>query len=62
MKHLCRHCRAPLSSEVLDLGEQPPSNAYLTADQLGQPEVKYPDATACVHKLLARSVADLHRA
>ncbi|MDA8619747.1 class I SAM-dependent methyltransferase [Luminiphilus sp.] len=42
MKHLCRHCRAPLSAEVLDLGEQPPSNAYLTADQLERPEVKYP--------------------
>lgn len=42
MKHLCRHCRAPLSAEVLNLGEHPPSNAYLTADQLDQPEVKYP--------------------
>ncbi len=42
MTYSCRHCGAPLSHEVIDLGHQPPSNAYLTADQLLQPEITYP--------------------
>lgn len=42
MTHSCRHCKALLSNEVIDLGHQPPSNAYLTADQLIKPEITYP--------------------
>jgi len=42
MSHLCRHCGSPLSHEVIDLGHQPPSNAYLTPEQLALPEVTYP--------------------
>jgi SAM-dependent methyltransferase len=42
MSHLCRHCTSPLSHEVIDLGHQPPSNAYLTPYKLGMPEVTYP--------------------
>jgi SAM-dependent methyltransferase len=42
MTYSCRHCGAPLHHEVIDLGHQPPSNAYLTADQLLKPEVTYP--------------------
>ena len=42
MTYSCRHCGAPLNHEVIDLGHQPPSNAYLTADQLLKPEVTYP--------------------
>ena len=42
MSHPCRHCGSPLSQEVIDLGHQPPSNAYLTAQQLALPEVTYP--------------------
>jgi len=38
----CRHCGSPLHHEVIDLGHQPPSNAYLSADQLGRPEITYP--------------------
>ena len=38
----CRHCRAPLQQPVIDLGHQPPSNAYLSTDQLSQPEISYP--------------------
>ena len=38
----CRHCGSLLHQEVIDLGHQPPSNAYLSADQLGQPEITYP--------------------
>jgi SAM-dependent methyltransferase len=40
--HHCRHCRSPLEHTVIDLGHQPPSNAYLRPDQLSQPEVTYP--------------------
>ena len=40
--HYCRHCSSPLTHEVINLGHQPPSNAYLTASQLDQPEITYP--------------------
>lgn len=42
MTHACRHCRSPLEHTVIDLGHQPPSNAYLTAEQLLGPEITYP--------------------
>lgn len=38
----CRHCGAPLRHVFIDLGHQPPSNAYLKAEQLHAPEVHYP--------------------
>jgi SAM-dependent methyltransferase len=38
----CRHCATPLTLDFLDLGSAPPSNAYLTADDLGRPEAVYP--------------------
>ena len=38
----CRHCRTDLRLTLIDLGESPPSNAYLTADQLSAPERSYP--------------------
>jgi len=42
MNHCCRHCGSPLSQEVIDLGHQPPSNAYLKPEQLELPEITYP--------------------
>lgn len=42
MTHACRHCGSSLDHTVIDLGHQPPSNAYLTAEQLLEPEVTYP--------------------
>lgn len=42
MTHSCRHCGAFLEHEVIDLGHQPPSNAYLTPDKLLLPETTYP--------------------
>jgi SAM-dependent methyltransferase len=42
MTHACRHCRSPLEHTVIDLGHQPPSNAYLTADKLLGSEITYP--------------------
>jgi len=38
----CRHCGSLLEHTVIDLGHQPPSNAYLRPDQLSHPEVTYP--------------------
>ena len=40
--HLCRHCRSRLQHKVIDLGHQPPSNAYLRPEQLTLPEITYP--------------------
>lgn len=38
----CRHCGSPLQHTFLDLGFAPPSNAYLSAEDLSRPEVYYP--------------------
>lgn len=38
----CRHCDKPLNLDFIDLGTAPPSNAYLTEDQLQAPEVWFP--------------------
>ena len=31
---ICRHCKSKLTHKLVDLGKQPPSNAYLTRDKL----------------------------
>jgi SAM-dependent methyltransferase len=41
-QHSCRHCGSPLQHTVIDLGHQPPSNAYLRPEQLAHPEIFYP--------------------
>jgi len=38
----CRHCKTPLVHTFLDLGVAPPSNAYLTEEDLDRPEVFFP--------------------
>jgi len=38
----CRHCRIPLNHTFLDLGSAPPSNAYLSNNDLSKPEKHYP--------------------
>lgn len=38
----CRHCRTVLRDSFLDLGFAPPSNAYLTTEDLRRPERYYP--------------------
>ena len=38
----CRHCKEELREKVLDLGVMPPSNAYLSKEDLEKPEPKYP--------------------
>ena len=34
----CRHCHALVTLPFIDLGTAPPSNAYLTREQLAAPE------------------------
>jgi hypothetical protein len=38
----CRHCKADVSLPLVDLGCQPSSNAYLSADLVHQPETTHP--------------------
>jgi len=38
----CRHCGSRLDHTFLDLGFAPPSNSYLSKDDLSQPETYYP--------------------
>ena len=38
----CRYCGEVVDQVFVDLGHQPPSNAYLTREQLAQPEVTFP--------------------
>jgi SAM-dependent methyltransferase len=39
---LCRHCQNSLNHVFVDLGSSPPSNAYLTAEDLKKPEKWFP--------------------
>lgn len=38
----CRFCKAPLSNKFVDLFNCPPSNAFLSFEQLNEPEIYYP--------------------
>ncbi len=38
----CRFCKNKLEKQIIDLGHQPPSNAYLNSNQLSQNEKHYP--------------------
>lgn len=38
----CRHCAAPLTTPLIDLGSSPPSNAYLTDASCHAPELWFP--------------------
>lgn len=38
----CRSCKNPLTHVFVDLGKSPPSNSYLSAAQLNEPESVYP--------------------
>jgi hypothetical protein len=38
----CRFCRFDVSIEFLDLGTHPPSNSYVLAENLSEPEPSYP--------------------
>jgi 2-polyprenyl-3-methyl-5-hydroxy-6-metoxy-1,4-benzoquinol methylase len=38
----CRFCKTPLEHSFIDLGFAPPSNSYLTREDLSKPEIYYP--------------------
>lgn len=38
----CRHCGAKLSCLLIDLGAQPPSNSYISREDLDKPETFFP--------------------
>jgi SAM-dependent methyltransferase len=38
----CRFCNNPLTHKFIDLANAPPSNSFLTQEQLNEPEVFYP--------------------
>ncbi len=42
MNYKCRHCESNLEDVVIDLGHQPPSNAYLKAEGQNKQEISYP--------------------
>lgn len=53
----CRHCGTPLTVPFLDLGTAPPSNAYLSREQLAAPESWYPlELLACANCWLVQTV------
>jgi SAM-dependent methyltransferase len=45
----CRHCGTPLEHNFVDLGFAPPSNAYVYAENLSNPEVHYPLCVKVCH-------------
>ena len=38
----CRHCNSKLENEFIDLGNAPPSNNYVSQDNLELQEKSYP--------------------
>jgi SAM-dependent methyltransferase len=52
----CRHCGAAVTLQLADLGTAPPSNAYLSPDDLHGPEQWYPlRVLVCEHCWLAQT-------
>jgi SAM-dependent methyltransferase len=52
----CRHCAAPLQHTFLDLGFAPPSNAFLSVEDLTKPEKYYPlKIKVCTHCWLVQT-------
>lgn len=52
----CRHCKNPVDNVFLDLGFAPPSNAYLTEEDLTRPETWYPlRVRVCEHCWLVQT-------
>ncbi|MFC3068733.1 class I SAM-dependent methyltransferase [Phenylobacterium soli] len=57
---LCRFCKTPLSHTLVDLGDQPLANSYLTADQLAAgTEAAYPLHARVCHACFLVQVEDV---
>jgi SAM-dependent methyltransferase len=58
----CRHCGTALQHNFVDLGFAPPSNAYLDAEDLCNPEVHYPLRVKVCHGCWLVQTEDYARA
>jgi SAM-dependent methyltransferase len=58
----CRHCGVALEHSFVDLGFAPPSNAYLLAGDLNNPEVHYPLRVKVCHRCWLVQTEDYTRA
>ena len=58
----CRHCGTALEHSFVDLGFAPPSNAYLHAEDLSNPEVYYPLRVKVCHECWLVQTEDYARA
>jgi SAM-dependent methyltransferase len=58
----CRHCGTALQHSFVDLGFAPPSNAYLHAEDLSNPEVHYPLRVKVCHECWLVQTEDYARA
>jgi len=58
----CRHCNTELKNVFCDLGFAPPSNSYLTKEQLNQPEIHYPLKVYICHKCFLTQIDELKNA
>ena len=56
----CRHCNAALEQLVIDLGHQPASNAYLTAQQLEGTEGYAPLRVYVCHQCWLVQIPSFH--
>jgi SAM-dependent methyltransferase len=58
----CRHCGMALEHNLVDLGFAPPSNAYVYAEDLSNPEVHYPLRVKVCHRCWLVQTEDYARA
>jgi SAM-dependent methyltransferase len=58
----CRHCGIVLEHNFVDLGFAPPSNAYVYAEDLSNPEVHYPLRVKVCHQCWLVQTEDYARA
>jgi SAM-dependent methyltransferase len=58
----CRHCGIALQHSFVDLGFAPPSNAYVYAEELSDPEVHYPLRVKVCHQCWLVQTEDYARA
>jgi len=54
----CRHCQSQLHQKILDLGYSPPSNSFLTVEDLNKPEVYFPLRVYVCHECWLIQTAD----
>ncbi|WP_424982049.1 methyltransferase domain-containing protein [Maritalea sp. S77] len=58
----CRHCQTELQHDLIDLGEMPPSNAYLSETDLKRAEATFPLKVKVCHKCFLVQTEDFTRA